>query len=43
MTAVLHVMNCWAVGLGSARSADMVYVEFAKAYDRVCHTELIAK
>nr|CDJ85899.1 Glycosyl transferase and Ricin B lectin domain containing protein [Haemonchus contortus] len=43
ITAVLQSLNDWTAYLDNGQGADVVYLDFAKAFDRVSHTKLIYK
>ena len=42
-TAVLKALNDWTIALYKMKNIDVIYFDFAKAFDRVSHSKLLYK
>jgi ribonuclease P/MRP protein subunit RPP40 len=42
-TQLLECVNNWTLNIKKKRSTDIIYVDFAKAFDSVCDSKLLAK
>ena len=42
-TAVLKALNDWTMALDNKRNVDVIYFDFAKAFDRISHPKLLYK
>jgi len=43
VTQLLAALNCWTKSLDEGHSVDIIYFDFAKVFDSVPHTRLLAK
>ena len=42
-TQILEAMDCWTKFLNEGEMVDVIYLDFAKAFDKVPHKRLISK
>lgn len=42
-TLLLECMNEWTKGLEAGQRVDVIYIDYAKAFDSVCHSKLLTK
>lgn len=40
---LLHCTNIWTQQIDKGKSVDVIYFDFAKAFDTVCHSKLLSK
>ncbi len=43
MTQLLESINDWTLAAKNKKSVDIIYLDFAKAFDTVSHVKLIQK
>jgi hypothetical protein len=42
-TNLVQSFHDWTIGLENRKNTDIVYIDFSKAFDTVCHTKLLTK
>jgi hypothetical protein len=40
---LLECVNDWTLSIKNKKSVDIIYVDFTKAFDSVCHSKLLLK